>query len=267
MSKKIHDYPMDNNDWYEDDSSDTAWSNPSFIDNTNYIQTKLNKKNVNEKADITFIGDSVIDCKAYTKAGKGTVEYFAEIYANSTYMARINDQSRDGDTIYDCIDKANQINEATELVVVSAGGNDLLSLMPMIQDIDDTNLLHGLLISELDKLTIAYETMLQQWKQKNRDFLLLSVYEGNLAYNPQRFYGFDYTAKAIVSMWNDRLSRIAREHDKRNSGMYDVLDLREFMSSQCYYNEIEPNDRGARRIAKHISRYINEHNLLMGKPF
>jgi hypothetical protein len=49
--------------------------------------------------------------------------------------------------------------------------------------------------------------------------------------------------------------------------MYDVLDLREFMSSQCYYNEIEPNDRGARRIAKHISRYINEHNLLMGKPF
>jgi hypothetical protein len=243
MSKKIHDYPMDNNDWYEDDSSNTAWSNPGFIDNTNYIQTKLNKKNVNEKADITFIGDSVIDCKAYTKTGKGTVEYFAEIYANSTYMARINDQSRDGDTIYDCIDKANQINEATELVVVSAGGNDLLSLMPMIQDIDDTNLLHGLLISELDKLTIAYETMLQQWKQKNRDFLLLSVYEGNLAYNPQRFYGFDYTA------------------------MYDVLDLREFMSSQCYYNEIEPNDRGARRIAKHISRYINEHNLLMGKPF
>jgi hypothetical protein len=60
-------------------------------------------------------------------------------------------------------------------------------------------------------------------------------------------------------MWNDRLSRIARDHDERNWGTYDVLDLREFMSSQCYYNEIEPNDRGARRIAKNISKYVDSN--------
>ncbi len=258
MSKKIHDYPMDDNDWFIEDSNNVEW-NQSFVDNTNFVQTSLNKKHVNERAEITFIGDSVIDCKAYTKSGKDTVDYFAEIHRNSTYMALINNQSRDGDTIYDCINKPNQVNKDTKLVVVSAGGNDLLSLIQMIKNIEDTNLLHGMLLSELDKLTIAYETMLQQWKQKNRDFLLLSVYEGNLAYNPQRFYGFDYTAKAIVSMWNDRLSRIARDHDERNWGTYDVLDLREFMSSQCYYNEIEPNDRGARRIAKHISKYVDSN--------
>jgi len=117
--------------------------------------------------------------------------------------------------------------------------------------------------SELDKLSNAYETMLQQFKTR-ATYLLMTCYEGNLAYNPQRFYGMDYTARAIVSMWNDRISRIARDKNSRNNkSSYDVLDIREVMSPKCYYNEIEPNEIGARRIAKAVKRYVNETGVLI----
>ena len=102
---KIHDMP---DDWFIDGQS--SRQDEQFYGNM--IQTSLNRKNINERAEITFIGDSVIDCKSYTRTGKGTVEYFAESYANETYMSMINDQSRDGDTIYDCIEKANQIKDS-----------------------------------------------------------------------------------------------------------------------------------------------------------
>ena len=252
---KIHDMP---DDWFIDGQSSSQ--DEMFYGNT--IQTSLNRKNINERAEITFIGDSVIDCKSYTRTGKGTVDYFAESYANETYLSMINDQSRDGDTIYDCIEKANQINDKSKLVVVSGGGNDLLKLISMVKEIDDTNLLNGLLLSELDKLSNAYETMLQQFKTR-ATYLLMTCYEGNLAYNPQRFYGMDYTAKAIVSMWNDRISRIARDKNSRlYKSSYDVLDIREVMSPKCYYNEIEPNEIGAKRIARAVKRYVNETGVL-----
>tara|TARA_R100000742_G_C4269982_1_gene88585 strand:+ start:434 stop:1210 length:777 start_codon:yes stop_codon:yes gene_type:complete len=258
MTNKIHDLP-NGDDWFIDGNSSTQ--DETWYGNT--IQTKLNKKHINKRAEITFIGDSVIDCKSYTRTGKGTVEYFAEAYANETYMSMINDQSRDGDTIFDCIDKANQINADSKLVVVSAGGNDLLKLISMVSEIDDTNLLNGLLLSELDKLSMAYETMLQQFKPQ-ATYLMMTVYEGNFAYNPQRFYGMDYTARAIVSMWNDRISRIARDKNSRNNkSSYDVLDVRDVMSPNCYYNEIEPNEIGAKRIAKAIKRYVNETGVLL----
>ena len=150
---KIHDMP---DDWFIDGQSSSQ--DEMFYGNT--IQTSLNRKNINERAEITFIGDSVIDCKSYTRTGKGTVDYFAESYANETYLSMINDQSRDGDTIYDCIEKANQINDKSKLVVVSVGGNDLLKLISMVKEIDDTNLLNGLMHTKLCFNNLKHELLI-----------------------------------------------------------------------------------------------------------
>tara|TARA_B100001939_G_scaffold5288_1_gene4987 strand:- start:3136 stop:3918 length:783 start_codon:yes stop_codon:yes gene_type:complete len=260
MSKGIDDI---DNSWFVDEQFDNRG-----IDNE-ISQLQFNKpytfnhRKVNNKADITFIGDSVIDCKAYTGTGKGTVEYFAEYHANPTYMARINDQSVDGFTIYDCIDNVSKV--VGNNVVISAGGNDLLAKMNLLTVSDDNNMTMGLMNTELDKLMFAYETMLHQLRKRNRYFLLLTCYDGNLAYNPQRFDGVDNVAHSIVSMWNDRLYRLANDYQNRHDNIgqtFDVLDLRNFMGTTCYYNEIEPNKQGAKRIAKNISKRLQHRGVL-----
>ena len=112
---------------------------------------------------------------------------------------------------------------------------------------------------------LAYETLIQNLKQSGRKFLLVTTYEGNLAYNPSRFDGVDHTAVSIVSMWNDRLYRIANDQNNRSNSIgmdFDVLDTRRFMSTNCYFNEIEPNDVGAKRIAKHINKWIWRKGVL-----
>tara|TARA_R100000353_G_scaffold14983_3_gene14611 strand:+ start:4821 stop:5597 length:777 start_codon:yes stop_codon:yes gene_type:complete len=258
MSKGIDDI---DNSWFVDDRFDFG---KEPVVQTSFTEPyTLYQRKVNNNADITFIGDSVIDCKAYTGTGKGTVEYFAEFHANPTYMAKINDQSVDGFTIYDCIDSVK--NVVGDVVVISAGGNDLLAKMNLLTVSDDINITMGLINTELDKLMYAYETMLHQLRKSRRYFLLLSCYSGNLAYNTQRFDGIDNVAEPIVSMWNDRLYRLANNYQNKHDNIgqtFDVLDLRNFMQPTCYYNEIEPNKQGAKRIAKNISKRLNIKGVL-----
>ena len=178
-------------------------------------------------------------------------------------MARINDQSVDGFTIYDCIDNVSKV--VGDVVVISAGGNDLLDKINLLTVSDDNNMTMGLMNTELDKLMFAYETMLHQLRKSRRYFLLLTCYDGNLAFNPQRFDGVDNVAHSIVSMWNDRLYRLANDYQNRHDNIgqtFDVLDLRNFMGTTCYYNEIEPNKQGAKRIAKNISKRLNNRGVL-----
>ena len=259
MSKGIDEF---DNSWYDVDEQfnqvvyerDTTPKTMPFT---------FGNRKVNKKADITFIGDSVIDCKAYTGTGKGTVDYFAEYHANPTYMAKINDQSVDGFTIYDCIDNAHKV--VGDTVVISAGGNDLLAKLHLLSVSDDTNLTMGLMNTELDKLMYAYETLLFQLRKSGRRFIMLTCYDGNLAYNPSRFNGVDHVAHSIVSMWNDRLFRLANDYQRRNDNIgqsFDVIDLRNFMGTTCFYNEIEPNKIGAKRIAKNISRHLQKKGVL-----
>jgi len=94
---------------------------------------------------------------------------------------------------------------------------------------------------------------------------LRTCYDGNLAYNPQRFNGVDNVAHSIVSMWNDRLYRLANDYQNTYNYIgqtFDVLDLRHFMGTTCYYNEIEPNKQGAKRIAKNISKRLQQRGVL-----
>ena len=63
-------------------------------------------------------------------------------------------------------------------------------------------------------------------------------------------------------MWNERLYRLANDQQRRNNGQnFDVLELRNFMATTCYYNEIEPNKRGAKRIAKNINKYLFDNGV------
>jgi len=255
MSKGIDEF---DNSWYEiDDQFNTIATNRQ---NRFVFSNAFSKANVNKNADITFMGDSMLDCKAYTGTNKGTVDYLIEqIPANfrNDYRKRVNDISVDGFTIPDCLDVVN--NVYGKAVVISAGGNDLLAKMDLLKVSNDTNITMGIMRAEINKLSNAFETLLHQLRQSGRKFLIITPYEGNLAYNPQRFHNIDDIALSVLSMWNDRLYRLANEHNNRNNRIgqeYHVLDTRTFMKPNCFYNEIEPNDIGAKRIAKNINKWL-----------
>jgi hypothetical protein len=258
-------------DWYIDEQFDDKGFEVSFgneaLNETHVItDTKLSFGNygkVNTKADITFVGDSVLDCKYYTGTGLGTVDYVLEQlpkHIKDKAHERVNDISLDGYTIYDCIKDVHKVHGDT--VVVSAGGNDLLAKLPMLKVSKDINVVMNIMNNELNKLSLAYETLLHECKKQGRNFLLLTTYDGNLAFNPQRFAGVDEIAKSILSMWNERLYRLANDQQRRNNGQnFDVLELRNFMATTCFYNEIEPNKRGAKRIAKNINKYLFDNGV------
>jgi hypothetical protein len=261
MSKGIDEF---DNSWYEiDDQFDTIATNNSF--KTKWTPISLKTANVNKQANVTFMGDSVLDCKAYTGTGKGTVDYVIK-QAHGNYKEnkkKVNDISIDGFTIPDFIDVVNDVYG--NAVVISAGGNDLLAKLSLLKASTDNNITMGIMNAELDKLSNAYETLLYQLNKGGRKFLLITCYEGNLAYNPQRFNNVDNIALSIVSMWNDRLYRIANVHNNRNNSLgqqFDVLDTRTFMTPECFYNEIEPNEIGAKRIATQINKWLYKNEVI-----
>jgi len=268
MSKGIDD--IDNN-WYIDEQFDdkgfeVTFGNDTMYDSPVITNTNLtfgNYQKVNTKADITFVGDSVLDCQMYTGTGLGTVDYVIQqlpAHLKDKAKDRVNNRSVDGYTIYDCIRDVN--NMYGDTIIISAGGNDLLAKLPMLKVSKDMNVVMNVMNNELNKLSLAYETLLHESKKHGRNFLLLTTYDGNLAFNPQRFAGVDEIAKSILSMWNERLYRLANDQQRRNNGQnFDVLELRNFMATTCYYNEIEPNKRGAKRIAKHINKYLFDNGV------
>ena len=262
MSKGIDDYDTD---WFVD--IDNQFNTVSTTQNkmSKWKPIHLKTANTNKNADVTFMGDSVLDCKSYTGTQKGTVDYLVE-QAPTNYVEmnkkRVNDITVDGFTIYDCINSVDDVYG--NAVVISAGGNDLLSKLSLLKATDDKNLTMGIMNAELDKLTKAYQTLLYQLKKGGRKFLLITCYEGNLAYNPTRFHNVDNVAISIVSMWNDRLYRLANELNNKNNRLkqqFDVLDTRTFMTPDCFYNEIEPNEIGAKRIAKNINKWLYKNGV------
>ena len=268
MSKGIDD--IDNN-WYID-QSDFDLTNEDIIIRDEKLEFGKpitsksitnnsffgSNRTVNENAICTLIGDSVIDNSAYTGTGKGTVDY---LRAKSRVSQDIyNDQAVDGYVVSDCISSANKVRG--DYVVISAGGNDLLAKLQLLKSNKDSNEIMGIMNQELDKLSNAYETLLSELSQKGRTFVFLTCYTGNLAFNPTRFNNVDNIALSIVSMWNDRLYSLANKYNRRNNNQtYDVIDTRNFMTVDCYYNEIEPNEKGSKRIANNIHKYLQEKGV------
>lgn len=257
MSKGIDDYDTD---WFVDIDNQFDTVNTKQRNLPVWKTSLFKSDKVNKNAQVTFMGDSSLDCKLYTGTGKGTVDYLIDSFnANDKdkYAKLINDISVDGYEVADCISDTNKVYG--NAVVISVTGNDLLARIPLLAVSKDTNITMGIINSELDKLEQAYDTLLHQLRKGGRKFLLLTCYTGNLAYNPQRFNGIDNVGHSIVSMWNDRLYRIANKHSNSNNSIgqqFDVLELRNFMTPNCYYNEIEPNEIGAKRIAKHVNKWL-----------
>ena len=213
--------------------------------------TSANK--VNEKAIISFLGDSVLDCDSYTKSKKNTVDYVLELISGGKKKKNlVNDQSIDGYTVHNVLANCDKANAKSEYIVISAGGNDLLqNALPLLAKDLEVNDLLGLLNRELDKNIKAYRTVIGNLRKQGRKFLLIGLYDGNIAYDFNTYQGIDNACETVISMWNDRLFRLASEFD-----YVDVLETRNIFDETCYYNDIEPNDRGAKRLAKQIHQWL-----------
>ena len=217
-------------------------------------------RTINEKAKITFLGDSILDCDSYTKSNKTTIDFMLDNIQIQGISKKdkeelVNDQTVDGYTIYNVLDSCKDVNDNSEYVVISAGGNDLLGALPLLSKQVDTNEMLALLNRELDKYLSAYKTVIGKLKKKGRKFMLLTVYDGNPAYDNSQFQGIEDIVETVISMWNDRLYRLASDLD-----YVEVVDTRNVMDETCYYNDIEPNDKGAKRIGKQIFNWLWYNN-------
>ena len=195
-------------------------------------------RTINEKAKITFLGDSILDCDSYTKSNKTTIDFMLDNIQIQGISKKdkeelVNDQTVDGYTIYNVLDSCKDVNDNSEYVVISAGGNDLLGALPLLSKQVDTNEMLALLNRELDKYLSAYKTVIGKLKKKGRKFMLLTVYDGNPAYDNSQFQGIEDIVETVISMWNDRLYRLASDLD-----YVEVVDTRNVMYETCYYNDI-----------------------------
>lgn len=204
------------------------------------------------KADggtVVLLGDSILDNRAYTGGGPDVV---TQLQAALPPGWRAVLAALDGSTTEDVPLQLSQLPEDAAVLVLSAGGNDLL----MHSDVLDQPAMGSAqvlarLAALADTFEVDYRAMLRHVLAPGLPLVLCTVYNGNLP-DP----AMARNAAAAMAVFDDRILRIALE-----KGL-PVIELRALCSRpEDYANPIEPSSIGGEKIARAIARVVTEHDF------
>jgi hypothetical protein len=188
---------------------------------------------------IVLLGDSIFDNSRYIGGEPDVVSRLRSLIPpgwKATLCAV------DGSVAKDLRGQVTEIPAGATRLVVSAGGNDALAHLHLLED----RALPGLqLLKELstaaDNFERAYRTTIGGVSRLGKWLMVCTIYNGNL--DPQ----IAAAARAAVSVFNDRIYRVAGE-----LGL-PVLELRGICTEPSdYANPIEPSGKGGGKIATAI---------------
>jgi lysophospholipase L1-like esterase len=198
---------------------------------------------------VVLLGDSIIDNGGYVRAGEPDVAQQLEIrLPHHTVVKRAVDGSTCADVLGWQIDDLQDADH----VILSAGGNDALQHIDLLEAAAATTARHVLirLWSIREEFRRSYATLLDRLALTRRPVLVLTVY------NPCfRGHGFDaayqQAAESAVSIIND----VIQQEGRRRA--FDILELRTLFDERAdYANPIEPSATGGAKLAKHISDWV-----------
>jgi hypothetical protein len=202
-----------------------------------------------ERRSVVLLGDSILDNAAYTRGGPHVA---AQLQAALPEGWRSVLLAVDGARLGDVPRQVQQLPRDAAVLVLSAGGNDLLMHTDVL-DMPATGSAQVLtrLADLADEFERRYRAILPALLAPNLPTVLCTVYNGNF---PDERIG--RVAAAAMTVFDDRILRIALDH------RLPVIELRAVCSSPAdYANPIEPSSVGGEKIARTIARVVAEHDF------
>ena len=198
---------------------------------------------------IILLGDSIIDNGAYVRPGEPDVaKQLQALLPRHTIVKR----AVDGAICADVLDS--QVNglERADHIVLSAGGNDALQHIDLLDTAIETTAKEVLvrLWTLREEFRRTYASLLDRLALTRRPVLVLTVY--NPCFDGQGMEAtYQQAAESAVSILNDV---IQQEGQCRS---FDILELRTLFSDQAdYANPIEPSAIGGAKLAKGVSAWV-----------
>jgi len=201
-------------------------------------------------AHIVLFGDSIFDNKVYVgENGKAVITHLRERLPNG-WQATL--KAVDGSMIENVSEQLLDTPTDATHFVVSVGGNNAIMNSDILQMKADSS---AEVLSEIadrrEIFELHYEKMLQNLLSKNLPTAVCTIYFPNF---PETI--FQRLAVTALSVFNDVIIRQAIIND------LPIIDLRLICNeTDDYANEIEPSDKGGKKIAAKILELINKHEF------
>jgi hypothetical protein len=201
-------------------------------------------------AHIVLFGDSIFDNKAYVgKNGKDVITHLREHLPND-WQATL--KAVDGSLIENVTGQLLDIPFNATHFVISAGGNNAILNTDILQmKTDNSATVLREIAERRETFERHYEEMLRNVLSKNLPTAVCTIYYPNF---PEAI--FQRLAVTALSVFNDVIIRQAIINN------LPIIDLRLICNeADDYANEIEPSDKGGKKIAVKILELINNHKF------
>lgn len=205
-------------------------------------------------AHIVLLGDSIFDNKTYVgKNGKDVVAHLRESLPDD-WQATL--EAIDGSLIENVAQQAiNAPTDATHFVISVGGNNAIMNADVLQMKVSNSAETLNEIADRCETFEFRYREMLQSVLLKNVPTAVCTIYFPNF---PEPI--FQRLAVTALSVFNDVIIRQAVLHN------LPIVDLRLICDeSGDYANDIEPSDKGGRKIAEKILQLINEHEFSNGR--
>jgi hypothetical protein len=208
---------------------------------------------------VLLLGDSIIDNGAYVRTGEPEIARQLEtLLPHHTVVKRAVDGATSADVL------ASQIAEVerAEHIILSAGGNDALEHIDLLEAGTETTTKDVLvrLWSIREGFRRSYAALLDRIAPIRRPVLLLTVY--NPCFHGHGFdRAYQQAAESAVSVIND----VIQQEGRRRS--FDILELRTLFDDRAdYANPIEPSAIGGAKLAKRMGAWVRNGRRGVAAP-
>jgi hypothetical protein len=204
---------------------------------------------------IVLLGDSAFDNERYVEEGSAVAEHLQRMLGKKREVELL---AVDGAVVNNVPGQIDRIPADATHLFLSAGGNDALRLLPVLEQAADT------VFDVLTKFSYLsaefrrqYAELIEALKAKGLPLTLCTIYRG---FPQDGFYFSDEAhyecAQMALRFFNDAIISEAIE------SRLPLIDLRHVVNeSDDYVQSIEPSARGGRKIALAISRLLAAHNF------
>ena len=203
------------------------------------------------KKRIILLGDSIIDNGAYVRPGEADVA--KQLQALLPQLAIIK-RAVDGAVCADVLGSQTANLESTDRIILSAGGNDALQHIDLLDAATVTTAKQVLLRLAAIRADFrrTYASLLDRLVTIRAPVLVLTVY--NPCFDG---HGMDATyqqaAEGAISLFDDVIQLEAHRRS------FKVLELRTLFTSPAdYANPIEPSALGGAKLAQAISAWVKQ---------
>ena len=199
---------------------------------------------------IALLGDSILDNQSYVMADEPDVR--TQLAGLLSENDRVTLKAVDGSVLQDVGDQLNMLSDDITHLVISAGGNDLLLQMGLLEkSVSSVFEVLGLLAGISSQYHQTYEAMLEQVLGYDLPTVVCTVYN---PYFPEPEFR-EITATAL-RVFNDCIIQLAVD-----AGV-PIIELRHVCTTpQDFANPIEPSAMGGEKIAEVIKRVVCEHDF------